>query len=610
MNPQTGRVYRSGDDPRIEHPVPDSRPEPTPAGDGLYRSSAAWVSENEATIAGPAHDPAATGTLPIPGGAVEPESAEIPDGSRANVFRSSAMMAAFNLLSRLLGYGRTVAIGATLGGAFVGDAYTAAVYSPQMIYELVAGGTLTSVVVPLLVRARKEKDSGQAFTQRFATLAAAVLLGTSVVSVICAPLVAWAVSGGYAYEDLVASFSYVMLPAIFFMGLSALFQAILNTRGSFAAPTWAPIVNNLVIIAAFTLFHLLWRDQPTLQSMTPVRVAILGLGFTGAACVQVICLLPALRKVGFRWKFRFDFRSIGLGHVGRLGAWAMCYVIISQIGLTVVINVAGSAADKGHSGQVVYDYAYLLMMMVNGIAAVSVMTALMPRMSAAAAEHRWSDVAANLSLGTRLSSVLLIPGTAALVVFGSQMAVVLFNWGHFTHAEALSTGGAIALAGLGLVPFAISQMQIFAFYALPDTKTPALVNIPVVVAKIVFDLMVLWLSPGAYVVPLLLLGNGVSFVVAAVVSYALLRRRIGALGLRQVSSTLIRLTIAATVSGGVAWLLMTVLIDVFGQGKLASLLELVAGGAVLAIGYFGLAYLLRVREVSEVVGMVRRKLGR
>src|SRR5581483_5801297 len=110
-----------------------------------------------------------------------------------------------------------------------------------------------------------------------------------------------------------------------------------------------------------------------------------------------------LRKVGFRWRFRFDFRALGLRRIGRLGAWAICYVVISQIGLTVVIRIAGHAADAGGPGQVVYDYAYLLMMMVNGIAAVSVITALMPRMSAAAAEHRWSDVADHLSQGTRLS---------------------------------------------------------------------------------------------------------------------------------------------------------------------------------------------------------------
>jgi putative peptidoglycan lipid II flippase len=609
-------VYRSGDDPRIAHPVDvdeSGQPtEPVREAPGLYRSRQADpdVTAFLAPVGGPA-DPEATMGMP-PVGPIEPigpPADEEADG-RAGVFRNSAVMAGFNLLSRLLGYGRTVAIGATLGGAAVGNAYTAAVYSPQMIYELLLGGTLTSVVVPLLVRARKsDPDRGEAFTQRFATLAALALLATAVVAVLCAPLVAIAVTQPYN-RALVQSFSYVMLPAIFFMGMSALFQAILNTRGSFAAPTWAPILNNIVIIAFFLLFGALWPGQPTLESMSPVRVAVLGLGFTIAICVQVLALWPALRKVGFRWRFRFDFRKLGLRRIGRLGAWAMCYVVISQVGLTVVIKCAAFAAERNGPGQVVYDYAYLLMMMVNGIAAVSVMTALMPRMSAAAAEHRWSDVAANLSLGTRLSSVLLIPGTAALLVLGSQMAVVLFQWGNFRQADALAAGPAIALAGFGLVPFAISQMQIFAFYALPDTRTPALINLPVVAAKILFDVVVVLLSPPAYVVALLLLGNAVSFVVAGGVSYVLLRRRIGSLGLRAVGSALLRMTGAAAVGALLAWLVTLLLVSVLGQGKLASLAELAVGGVVLLVCYFGAALLLRVREVTEVVGMVRRKLGR
>jgi putative peptidoglycan lipid II flippase len=608
-------VYRSGDDPRIAHPVDvdeagQGPSEPVREAPGLYRSRQADpdVTAFLAPVGGPA-DPEATMRTP-PVGPAAPPSDEEAEG-HAGVFRNSAVMAGFNLLSRLLGYGRTVAIGATLGGGAVGNAYTAAVYSPQMIYELLLGGTLTSVVVPLLVRARKsDSDRGQAFTQRFATLASLALLATAVLAVLCAPLVSWAVAGKYSYHELVTSFSYVMLPAIFFMGMSALFQAILNTRGSFAAPTWAPILNNIVIIAVFVLFGALWHETPKLENMSAGRVALLGLGFTGAICVQVLVLVPALRKVGFRWRFRFDFRALGLRRIGRLGAWAICYVVISQIGLTVVIRIAGHAADAGGPGQVVYDYAYLLMMMVNGIAAVSVMTALMPRMSAAAAEHRWSDVAANLSLGTRLSSVLLVPGTAALLVLGSQMAVVLFNWGNFSHADALAAGSAIALAGFGLVPFAVSQMQIFAFYALPDTRTPALINVPVVIAKILFDLVVLWLSPPAYVVALLLLGNAVSFLVATAVSYGLLRRRIGSLGLRRVGSSLARMVGAAAIAALVAWLVTQLLVAVLGQGKVASLAELAAGGAVLLVCYFGAAFLLRVREVSEVVGMVRRKLGR
>lgn len=657
MTPPSGRVYRSGDDPRIEHPRPEPdgdgpaagtrvrgeepapvgplTPRPTeldvsvrdggpaaapdhpsgyaePAvpsavGDGIYRSSG-WPPDAEAGV-----DAAVTGVLPpVPGpDQVAAAPGDTGDGGRAGVFRNSAVMAAFNLLSRLLGYGRTVAIGATLG-VTIGNAYTTAVYAPQMLYELLMGGTLTSVVVPLLVRARKrDPDGGEAFTQRFATLAAALLLGVAAVVTICSPIVSWIVVPRDApYPGVVTSLGYAMLPAIFLMGMSALFQAILNTRGSFAAPTWAPILNNVVIIGFFVMFGLIWSDEPTVRSMTPTKIAVLGIGFTFAMFVQVSALVPALRKVGFRLRPRLGFRGIGLREIGRLSAWALCYVSISQVGMLVVLRIAGKAAGEGDTGAIVYDYGFLLMMTVNGIAAVSVMTALMPRMSAAAADHRYPDVAANLSLGTRLSSVLLIPGTAALAVFGPQIATVLFQYGHFGERAAQSTGLAIALAGFGLVPFAVSQLQIFTFYALPDTRTPALVNIPVVAVKVVFDLAVWAFADRVHVVPLLLLGNAVSFVVAGVVSYGMLRRRIGSLGLRRVAGTLSRLVLAGGIAAVPAWLVVHLVGGHVGDGRPGALAELATGGIVLAVVYFVVAYLLRVREVSDVVGMVRARLGR
>ncbi|GAA4210709.1 murein biosynthesis integral membrane protein MurJ [Actinocatenispora rupis] len=656
MSEPQGRVYRSGDDPRIQHPAPtaddpsryepatDDRtaayspdghaeptaaygeptaaypgvvepvpPAPTAAGDGLYRSS--YAAAREATglmapVSTTVADPAATGTLPPQAGEPDIDEGGTDAGGRAGVFRNSAVMAGFNLLSRLLGYGRTVAIGATLG-LTIGNAYTTAVYSPQMLYELLMGGTLTSVVVPLLVRARKrDADGGEAFTERFATLAATMLLLVAGLVTLAAPAISWYLTRGLPIHGVVTSLSYVMLPAIFLMGMSALFQAILNTRGSFAAPTWAPILNNLVIIGFFLTFGWIWPDEPTVDSMTTPKILVLGLGFTIAMAVQVVALVPALRKVKFRFRPRFNWRGMGLRHIAKLSAWALCYVAISQIGMTVVIQIAGYASKSHASGTIVYDYGFLLMMTVNGIAAVSVMTALMPRMSAAAADQRYADVAANLSLGTRLSSVLLIPGTALLAVLGPDIAMVLFRYGHFDHAATVSTGLAVAMAGFGLVPFAVSQLQIFTFYALPDTRTPALVNVPVVIVKVAFDLLALQFAPLDWLVPLLLLGNAVSFVVAAVVSYALLRRRIGPLGLRQVASTLVRLTAAAAIAAVPAWLVDRLLSDALGTGRLASLAAIAAGGAVLGIVYFVLAYLFRVREVSEVVGMVRRKLGR
>ena len=177
-------------------------------------------------------------------------------------------------------------------------------------------------------------------------------------------------------------------------------------------------------------------------------------------------------------------------------------------------------------------------MMAHGIVAVSIITALLPRMSAFAAEHRYRDVAAQLSLGTRLSAVILVPATAVYILLGRQLGVALFQFRSYGHADSVATGWVIAAAGIGLVPFAISQLQIFAFYALPDTKTPALLNIPVAVLRILLDVLLYVLLAAGAVAAGLMIGNAVSFFASCAIGYWLLRRRLGPLGLREVAKTL------------------------------------------------------------------------
>jgi putative peptidoglycan lipid II flippase len=245
---------------------------------------------------------------------------------------------------------------------------------------------------------------------------------------------------------------------------------------------------------------------------------------------------------------------------------------------------------------------------VHGVVAVSILTALLPRMSAAAAENRLADVATSLSFGTRLSSVVLVPATAGYLVLGVPLAVTAFQFRNFTPAQAHDAGLAVMAAGIGLVPFAVSQMQIFAFYAMRDTKTPALLNIPVVAAKLAFDLGVWLLVPSRYVVIGLFFGNTLSYLVAATISGWLLRRRLGPLDLTRTAQTLLRLSGASVLAGLAAWAVAAGVHAGLGAGKLGSVTALVTGGIVLVAVFAVGAVLLRVREVTELWGTVRTKL--
>ncbi|GAA3449254.1 murein biosynthesis integral membrane protein MurJ [Dactylosporangium matsuzakiense] len=545
---------------------------------------------------------------------VPPSAAD--DDSTGTVVRNSSTMAILSLVSRATGFLRAAAIAAAIGGAVVGDDYTLANNLPNQVYELLLGGVLASVLIPTLVRARKDDpDRGEAHAQRLLTLAAVALGIATVLVVLAAPLITAVYTLGNdkvttADRDLITLLAYLLLPEIFFYGLAGISAAILNVRGHFAAPMWTPILNNIVVIATGGVFMLISDGVPKPDTITMPQVLVLGIGTTLGIIVQAAGLWPAMRKTGFRWKWRFDFRKLHLRELAKLGAWMLLYVGVNQLGITVVMALAKQTQLQGGQGPAVFNNAFLIFMMAHGIVAVSVITAIMPRISAAAADGRFSDVTDQLAQASRLASVILIPAAAVYVVLGKPLAVTLFNHGSYTYDQALATGSVVAAAGLGLLPFALSQMQTSVFYATRDTKTPALVNIGGVAVRLLLDVTFYFVLPVAVVTTSLMVGTALSYVATLIVGYVLLRKRLGRLGLRRLLDTLIRLAAAAVVGGllalGVTWLI-GLIID---PGWLLGVVQLIFGSAVLVAVYAVGAIFLKVPEVSQFAGMIRRRLGR
>jgi putative peptidoglycan lipid II flippase len=565
-----------------------------------------------------AHWPGGLGAAGVGDALAEPPPTPLPpDGGETSVVRHGAVMAVGSIASRVTGFLRTATIGAAIGAYAVGNDYTLANTLPGMVYELLLGGVLASVVIPLLVRARtRDADRGEAYTQRLLTLAVVFLAGATLLAVLFAPVFTALLTGGStpdADKHLITTLSFLLLPMIFFYGMAALFAGVLNTRGHFAMPTFTPILNNLVVIAVMTTF--LFAPVADIRSaarLSGMQIAILGLGTTLGIVVQAVGLWPALRRVEFRWRWRWDFRQLHLRELGRVSSWMLAYVVISQVGLLVVLKLAYAASVRGENaaGPNIFYNAFLIFMMAHGIVAVSIITALMPRMAAAAAEHRGADLVAQLSLGTRLTAVVLVPATAAYVVLGQPLAYTLFRYGHYSVQAAHATGWVIAVAGLGLVPFAISQLQLFAFYAMPDTKTPALVNLPVVAVRIVVDLLLFVILPATWVAAGLMGGNTISFVLAAMLGYWLLRRRVGALGLSAILSTIGRLAAAAVVASIPTLLFVLGVGAMMTESHLSNLVQLLGGGIILITVYVATAFALKVREVRDLAGMLRTRLGR
>jgi putative peptidoglycan lipid II flippase len=300
---------------------------------------------------------------------------------------------------------------------------------------------------------------------------------------------------------------------------------------------------------------------------------------------------------------------LGLRELGRLGGWMFCYVGVSQIGVLVLLNLLNRANRGGNvAGALIYNNVYLLLMMAHGIVAVSIITALLPRMSAAAHDRRFGDVAADLSRGTRTSAAVLAPVAVCYAVLAQPAMIALFERGAFTRGNAMDGSAVLIIAGFALIPFAISQLLTFAFYSLADTRTPALTNIPVVGLRVLIQVGVYALFAASFTAAGLMIGNAISYVFAVVLAVALLRPRVGRLGMRAIAASLLKVLAAALGSAAVGLLVLKLLPGGDDATRLQALVQLVVGGAAIGVTYLGLSVLLRIHEINEVLALVRRRL--
>jgi putative peptidoglycan lipid II flippase len=311
-----------------------------------------------------------------------------------------------------------------------------------------------------------------------------------------------------------------------------------------------------------------------------------------------VVLLPALRATGFRWRLRFDLRGVGLRRMARLGSWVLVYVSATQIAYWVLIRLATDVQE-----QPTYLTAFTVWQLPHAVVAVSLITALLPRMSAHAVAGRLSLMRAELNRGLRLSAIVLLPAAVAFGVLGRDITTVLFDHGATRLAEAQRMGWVLAVFAVGLLPFSVYQLQARAFYAMRDTRTPALVQCVVSAVLIGIDLLLTVLLPDDLRVFGLAAGHAGAYLVGAVISAVALRRRLGARadGTGGRSGLAFRLAPAAGLAGAGAAGLAVVLHRSLPPGPLGSLIVLIAAGALGVLIYLAAIIALRVPEALAVL---------
>jgi len=541
---------------------------------------------------------------------------DAPDGDAPRgLVQSSGVMAAGTVLSRALGFVRNAVVVAALGSGLTATTFTMANTVPNIIYILVAGGVLNAVFVPQLVRAMKDPDGGRAYTDRLLTLSGLVLLGLTVVATAAAPLIIRLYTpGSWSATDVATAtaFAFWCLPQIAFYGLYAMLGQVLNARGSFGPMMWAPVANNVVAIVTGLAFIALFTvDVMDPGSLSATEIAVLGAGTTAGVMVQALILVPVLRRTGFGYRPRFDFRGGGLGKARDLAKWTLLFVLVNQLAYVVVVNLA-ARVDKAAQGVIdygvgytAYSYAYLIFILPHSIVTVSVVTALLPRMSAAASERDLGRLREQLSTGWRLTAVGTVAAAAAYIALGRDLTGLLYAGTDDDGARYI--GMVLAAFAVGLPAFSAQYLALRGFYALEDTRTPFLLQVGIAVTNVALALLAYTALPLRWRIVGIAASYAITYYAGLALSTAVLRRRIGGVDGRRVLQTHARLLAAAVPSAAVAYGVARLVTASLGEGPAGSLTALLAGGGVLLAGYLVLARVLRVAELTALIGMVRSR---
>lgn len=520
-------------------------------------------------------------------------------------------MASGTTLSRATGFLRLAAMTYALGVAQtrLADAYNVANTTPNIIYELVLGGVLTSVLVPVIVEWAQQRGREEASEMAGSMLGTAVVLLTAVTAVVilAAPLVVRLYTmqargpAADAQRALATFFLRWFAPQILFYGLGAVVGGLLNAHRRFAATAFAPVFNNLVVIATFLMFAALpGPDRPTPDGITATQRLVLAVGTTLGVVAMTVALWPPLRRLGLRIRPRLDARHEAIRRIGRLALWTTVYVLANQVGLLVVIVLA-----TGVTGYTAYTSAFILFQLPYAIFSVSIMTALLPELSARWASGERDAFRALLARGVRSSGFIVIPAALGYMVLARPIVGLVLEHGVTTAADAELVAGILVFFSIGLFSFSTFLLFLQAFYAMQDTATPALVNVAAVALNTVVNVVFfeLWGVRG------LALGHATAYTFAAVTCAVILRRRLGGLEGRTVMRHLGKVVAAAGVMAAVAYAASRALGGVAPPGELAG--QTIAALGPVAVGLFsyaGLTLMLRIEGLSALRASVRRRI--
>lgn len=543
-----------------------------------------------------------------------------------SVARSSMLMASGTVISRVLGFARSVvaalAIGVTTDAA---DAFGVANQLPNNVYAIIVGGVLNAVLVPQLVKARLHKDGGKGYIDRLVTFILTIFFAVTALATFAAPLLIGLYTSGWSANQLAlaTAFAYWCLPQLFFYGLYSLLGEVLNARSAFGPFMWAPVLNNIVGLIGLVAFIVLFGADPTgargIESWDAGKIAVLAGSTTIGVASQALILLVAWKRIGLHLTFNFKWRGFGLRPALKAASWSLGMVLVTQIGgLVQTIVASGAVAGRtgGAAGAVASNgmaiasvavafTAWLIFMLPHSVATVSIATAYFTKMSTHVHEGKTHLLKSDLAQGLKAISIIAVFATFALIVLAYPISRVFVG----EYPSVLALGSVVIALMLGLVPFSFVYMMQRAFFALENTRTPFMFTVVQIGLHIIGSITIHFTVAPEFVVIALSLLTSVTITIQATIAYRLLTARIGSLAEHRVAASTFTYLVAGLVSGAAGCSTLLILGGVNANSfvldtVVSSVLSMAIIGFVMLAVYVVALRLLRVKELEPVAAKV------
>jgi putative peptidoglycan lipid II flippase len=525
--------------------------------------------------------------------------------------KAGLLLASGTAVSRILGFVAAIILARTLGTVGSGaDAFALANQLPNNIYALIAGGILTAILVPQIVKATTHRDGGQAFVNKIVTLGFLIFLTIAVVATLLAPLLVSlyaqeASEGmrGFTPEDiaLATALAYWCLPQILFYALYSLLSEVLNARRVYGPFTWAPVVNNIILITGLLVFSSVFSavDTSNAVSWTPSMVAVLAGSATAGVAGQALVLFAFWKRAGLTMRPDFRWRGVGLGQTGKAAAWMFGMILVTQIAGIVQSNVASLATADADAGLAILRFSWLIFMLPHSIITVSLATAYFTNMSHRAKDGNLEAVADTFVDACRRIGMFMVLASVGLVVVALPFARVFSA--DDTSVEQMAR--VIMAYSLGLLSFTLVFVLQRVFFALDDTRTPFFLQI--VHAGIFITLAIAASTLPTGLIAVSLAGSAsIASTIQLGVGLVVLRRRLRGIRLRRIVPAFAVFFAGAGVASGTGvvslWLVIAPWSGVF-SGAVGAGIAVTLITAVMGISYAGFLWLVRNQELKDVV---------